>query len=110
MDDFEEIDVHKAKELIDGGQAYIVDIRGQEAYHDGHITDAVYVDDSNIEEFVNGAEKNKPLLCYCHMGISSKGAAQYFKEQGFATVYSMMGGFTEWRQQYGDLVATSERG
>lgn len=78
MIDFEEIDVHKAKELIEGGHAHIVDIRGQEAFRDSHITNAVLVDDSNLEEFLNGADKNKPLLCYCFMGFSSQGASQYF--------------------------------
>ena len=107
MEHFEEIDVHKARELINGGNVHIVDVRGQEAYDDGHITNAVLIDDSNIEAFVNGADKAKPTVCYCHLGFSSKGASQYFKEQGFDTVYSVIGGFTEWMQQYADQVETS---
>ena len=109
MGGFEEIDVHKAKELIDDGNAHIVDIRGQEAFRDGHITNAVCVDDSNLEKFLNAADKNKPILCYCYMGISSQGASQYFKEQGFVTVYSLIGGFAEWTRQCGDMVETSEQ-
>ena len=104
MDSFEEIDVKKAKELIDSGGTYTVDIRGPESYEGGHIQQAVCVDDSNIEEFIQTADKTRPVLCYCHRGFSSKGACEYFKEQGFETVYSMAGGFTAWIQEYADLV------
>jgi len=108
MNDFEEIDVHKAKELIDAGNTHIVDVRGQQSFEEGHIANAVLVDDSNIEEFVEAADKTKPVVCYCHLGFSSKGASQYFKEKGFETVYSVIGGFTEWTQQYADQIETSE--
>jgi thiosulfate sulfurtransferase len=32
----------------------------------------------------------------CYHGHSSQGAAQFMLQQGFAEVYSMDGGFTEW--------------
>jgi thiosulfate sulfurtransferase len=98
MGQFEEIDTQKAKELIDQGNITIVDIRDTSSFEEGHIENAVSVNDTNIEEFVNSADKNQPVLCYCYMGFSSRNAAQYFKEQGFETVYSMTGGFTEWQR------------
>jgi len=97
MEQFEEIDTQKAKELIDQGDITIVDIRDSDSFEEGHIENAVSVNDTNIDEFVNTADKNKPVLCYCYMGFSSQNAAQYFKEQGFETVYSMTGGFTQWQ-------------
>ena len=98
MDQFEEIDTQKAKELIDQGNINIVDIRDPDSFESGHIDNAVSVNDTNIEEFVSTADKNKPVLCYCYMGFSSQNACQYFKEQGFETVYSMTGGYTEWQR------------
>ena len=98
MEEFEEIDTQKVKELIDQGNITIVDIRDPNAFEEGHIENAVSVNDTNIEEFVSTADKNKPILCYCYMGFSSQNACQYFKEQGFESVYSMIGGFTEWQR------------
>ena len=98
MEQFEEIDVQKARELIDQGNITIVDIRDSNSYEEGHIDDAVSVNDTNIDDFVSTTDKSKPVLCYCYMGVSSQNAAQHFKEQGFETVYSMAGGFTEWQK------------
>ena len=98
MKSFQEIDVQKAKELIDQGNITIVDIRDSNVFEEGHIENAVSVNDTNMDEFVSTADKSMPVLCYCYMGVSSQNAAQYFKEQGFEAVYSMIGGFTEWQK------------
>ena len=98
MEQFEEIDVQKAKELVDQGNITIVDIRDPNAFEESHIEGAVSVNDTNIEEFISTADKSKPVLCYCYMGVSSQNAAQHFKEEGFELVYSSAGGFTEWQK------------
>jgi len=98
MESFQEIDVQKAKELIDQGNLTIVDIRDPDSFESGHIDNAVPVNDTTIDEFVSSADKSIPVLCYCYMGVSSKNACQHLKEQGFETVYNMIGGYTEWER------------
>ena len=110
MEQFEEIDIQKAKELIDQGGIAIVDIRDSDSFEEGHIEGAVSVNDTNIDEFINKTDKSKPVLCYCFMGFSSQNAAQYFKEQGFEAVYSMAGGFTEWQRVNGSSGESSPEG
>ena len=100
MEGFQEIDAQQAKALIDQGNIAIVDIRDPDSFEQGHIAHALSVNDHNIEEFINNTDKRKPILCYCYMGFSSQGACQYFKGQGFETVYSMKGGFTAWEKVY----------
>lgn len=100
MDSFEQIDIHKAKELIDSGNVNIVDIRDPDSFNEAHIKGAVLLDDHSVEEFVSKADKTRPLICYCFLGNSSQSAAQYFKNNGFETVYSVMGGFEAWRGNY----------
>ena len=100
MDSFKEIDVQQAKELIDQGNIIIVDIRDRDSFEQGHIESALSISDGNIEEFVNNTDKAKPVLCYCYMGFSSQGASQYFKDKGFETVYTLIGGFTEWQNAH----------
>jgi thiosulfate sulfurtransferase len=40
----------------------------------------------------------QPVLVICYHGISSQGAAQYLVNQGFEQVYSVVGGFDEWKR------------
>jgi len=110
MEQFEEIDTQRAKELIEQGGITIVDIRDRDSFEEGHIEGAVFINDANIDEFVSSTDKNKPVLCYCFMGFSSQNAAQYFKEQGFEAVYSMAGGFTEWQKVNGFSGESSQEG
>ena len=97
---FEQLDVHRAKEIIDQGNVTIVDIRDGDSFKASHIADAVTVNDQNITDFLKTANKNKPLVCYCYHGISSQGAAEYFTQNGFKKVYSIEGGFELWRNHY----------
>ena len=96
----EQIDIDRAKELMDKNEINIIDIRDQNSFEEAHIQNAVHVHDGNLEDFINTADKNKPLMCYCYHGFSSQNAAAFFKERGFKTVYSMEGGFEAWRSQY----------
>ncbi len=100
MDDFREIDVSEANALIQRGGVTLVDIRDPGSYAEAHIPDAVSVDQQSVQEFIQRADKQKPLICYCYHGISSQSAAQFFKENGFSEVYSITGGFEEYRKHY----------
>lgn len=97
MADCKEIDVQNANELIVRGDLTIADIRDMQSYFEAHIPGAVSVNEENVQDFIKMADKNKPLVCYCYHGISSQGAAQFFKQSGFSEVYSIQGGFEEWR-------------
>lgn len=102
MSSFQEIDVHKVREMLDHKNANIVDIRDPASYSSGHIATAFAVSDANVQEFTESTDKNKPLIVYCYHGISSQGAAAYFAQHGFNEVYSMAGGFEAWREVYAD--------
>ena len=98
--EFEQIDIHKAKVMIDAGHVNVIDIRKQSFYDEEHIDQSIWVSDQNVEQFVKEANKDRPLICYCYQGFSSQDAARYFSQQGFKKVYSMIGGFDAWRTAY----------
>lgn len=100
MSQFRQIDITEAKAIIDKGNITIVDIRDPESFREAHIENAISLTEENLEWFVKNADKNKPLICYCYLGNTSQGAAQFFCEQGFKDTYSIMGGFEEWRAVY----------
>ena len=104
MSDFQRIDPNQANNLLlDGAQ--LADIRDPQSYQQGHITGAVRLDNDNLAQFVESADKQKPLLICCYHGNSSQPAAAYLASLGFSAVYSLDGGFDLWQQHFPDQVS-----
>jgi len=101
MDTFTRISVQKAHEIIGTGDTTVVDIRDAGSFAQGHIAHAQNMNDGNIKDFLQVTDKEKPLICYCYHGISSQQAAGFFVSQGFKEVYSIDGGWEEWKTAYG---------
>ena len=92
------IDQAAAVRLIDEEQAHIVDIRDAASFSSGHIKKATHLDNESVGSFLETADKNLPVIVCCYHGNSSKGAADFLFNQGFAESYSLDGGFTAWQQ------------
>jgi len=94
------ISIDEAKALIDAKEVTLVDVRDPQSFSENHIQNSINVQDQNIEDFLSNAKKDQPLIVYCYHGNTSQGAADYFCEIGFKEVYSIDGGFEEWRLKY----------
>jgi thiosulfate sulfurtransferase len=93
---FKEIAAQKVQELQEVDAINVVDIRDPGSFAAGHIPNAVPLNDGNIKEYIETADKEKPLVVCCYHGNSSRGAAEYLSQNGFKEVYSMSGGFDAW--------------
>lgn len=105
--EFKRIDVHEACALLDEAAEnglQIVDIRDEQSFEKGHITDALHLDNSSVQPFIQSADASKPLLIYCYHGNMSQSAAAYFSEQGFEEAYSLDGGFSDWEVTFTDKI------
>ena len=100
MEDFKQIDIHEAKKILANKQATLIDIRDPTSFQEAHIQNAILVTEENINSFLRGTDKNQPLICYCYHGFNSQNAAEYFLQNGFKKVYTLKGGFEEWRAAY----------
>ena len=94
------ISIDEAKALIDAKEVTLVDVRDPQSFSENHIQNSINVQDQNIDDFLSNAKKDQPLIVYCYHGNTSQGAADYFCEIGFKEVYSIDGGFEEWRLKY----------
>ena len=99
MQSYKRIDISEAKELIINSKVTIADIRDTGSYQEGNILDSINLSDQNIEEFMETADRSTPLLVYCYHGNNSVGAAEYFANNGFTSVFSLDGGYAEYSQQ-----------
>ena len=102
---FQRISCAKAKDLFDNPALKVADIRDPSSYAQGHVRGAVRVDNDNVQDFMQSAPKDAPLLVCCYHGNSSQGAAAYLASIGFAETYSLDGGFDLWRQTYPERVS-----
>ncbi|MEX0619673.1 MAG: thiosulfate sulfurtransferase GlpE [Pseudohongiellaceae bacterium] len=92
---FRRIDVAEARRLL-ADNAQIIDIRDDQSYAAGHIEAARHVDSGNMQEFVQEADLDRPLIIYCYHGNMSQGAAAWMAEQGFEHTFSLDGGYEAW--------------
>ena len=93
------IHVQEAQELINDPGTVIVDIRDKVSFQAGNIPNSINLSDENIIDFLDSTDRKAPLLIYCYHGINSKDAAEYFVNNGFKSVFSLDGGYTEFSQQ-----------
>jgi thiosulfate sulfurtransferase len=97
---FECISIEEANQMIAEGNVTLADVRDESSFRQSHIANAHTLNNSTLELFIEDADKTLPLIVYCYHGHSSQGAAQYLAQQGFNSVYSMDGGFEQWRQEH----------
>ena len=95
---YRQISQEEAKEMMDAGDAVVLDVREQSEYDDGHIPGAVLLPVGSIDEDTAAAvipEKSATVLVYCRSGNRSKTAAAALAELGYTDVYEF-GGINTW--------------
>ena len=93
------IHVQEAQELLNDPGIVIVDIRDKVSFQAGNIPNSINLSNDGIVDFLDSKDRKAPLLIYCYHGINSKDAAEYFVNNGFHTVFSLDGGYSEFSQQ-----------
>lgn len=98
--DIQQIDAADAAAHLEAGDALFVDVRDPASFEEAHIEGALHLTDQNIQGFIAEADKSRRVIVYCYHGNMSQGGAAYLAQQGFGDVWSMRGGFEEWRTSY----------
>ena len=99
MDSFKFIEMDQAINKINNDNSIIVDIRDKDSFEKGHIDGALNLSNNNIDNFVSDTEKNQSIIVCCYHGNSSQRAAQFLTDRGFKNVYSLNGGYEQWKSQ-----------
>lgn len=100
MNTFKHISTADAKAMIEKAAVAIADIRDEASFRQSHLAHAYHLHNENLQQFLQQTDTTKPVIVYCYHGNSSQGAAQFLSNNGFDEVYSLDGGFEEWRTQY----------
>lgn len=95
------IDINEALPILENN-AVVVDIRDAVSFQSSHMNSAINLNNDNVQAFIDGTDKNLPVIVCCYHGNSSKGAAEFLAGQGFKEVYSLNGGFSQWSAMFPD--------
>ncbi len=84
--------------LVNREGAVILDVRDQKDFGNGHISGALHMPFSSIDQRASELEdsKEKPLVVVCKMGQHSSAAGKKLKNLGFENVRRLSGGMAEW--------------
>ena len=78
--------------------AVVLDLRGQEAYARGHITNAKHIPLEELDTRKETLDKSKPVVAVCDAGVSSNKAVASLRLAGFESAYGLKGGMNAWTQ------------
>ena len=92
------ISLTEAKAVVKSKRAAFVDIRDELSFSKSHIKNAIHLTQNNLDSFLKNKKKDEHLIVYCYHGNSSRDAAEFFMRQGFKNVYSLSGGFSEYKK------------
>ncbi len=90
-----ELDPERVKELLDGGQIELIDVREQYEWDEGRIAGAKHIE---LERLAGRAEEiphDRPVVFQCRLGARSALATEAFRAAGF-DAYNMAGGLNAW--------------
>ena len=92
-----EIDVHRAKEMIDNDEVRVVDVRSQ--FQAPAMPGAEYVPlEQILAQPATVIPTGKPVLFICNIGQTSGVATQMAKALNVVDAYNMQGGMTAWAE------------
>lgn len=91
----------EAIEWINRKDAFVVDIRPQEAFRKGHILNSQSVEPNAVVKMLTEGKgaakyKGKPILVICTQGIQAQKTAALLKKAGMADVAILKGGINSW--------------
>ncbi|MBR4720161.1 MAG: rhodanese-like domain-containing protein [Clostridia bacterium] len=95
---YEQISAEDAKKIMDSCEdCIILDVREQDEYNEGHISDAILIPYTEIDDKAEKMlpDKDKLILVYCRSGRRSKIAAESLVKIGFTNVKEF-GGIIDW--------------
>ncbi len=104
---FETVNVDEAREMLENGDIFVLDVRTPAEFNESYIEGAVLIPlengygsnlgtDQLFEARINEVPKGKKILVYCRSGRRSAAASQMLVDAGYTDVYNMRGGINEW--------------
>ena len=89
---FRQVRVDQVRDLVESG-AYIIDVRPEIMYQQGHIKTAVNIPIGQLRQRLDEIPKDRPVYGHCKIGQTSYNAVMALQGNGFKNIYNISGGF-----------------
>jgi len=103
---FQNVTVQEAKEMVEKGDVFLLDVRTPDEFNSSHIKGATLIPVSNVSGSNLSSDlllqartdevPEKKILVYCRTGRRSDTASTMLVNAGYSQVYNMAGGITAW--------------
>ena len=89
-----EISYKKLENLMRNNDVFLVDVRSNREFEEGHLNSAINIPVFNIKNNIKNIVPNKQsiIILYCSTGHRSKEAKEILKELGYENVYNLKDG------------------
>src|SRR5438046_3575435 len=95
-----ELSVQEVREKLNPDNGFtLLDVSEGDEWEQGHLDQAIFLPRGFLEVKADKllADKTQPIVVYCAGGVRSALAAKTLQDLGYTDVYSMRGGFNEWK-------------
>ena len=92
--DNKEISYENLNDFMKNKKVFLIDVRSNQEYEEGHLNGAINISLYNIEKEIENIVKDKDelIILYCSSGSRSKEAKKILEELGYHEVYNLKGG------------------
>jgi rhodanese-related sulfurtransferase len=90
-----EVSPQQTRELLDSGEAVVVDVREPYEREAGHIEGSRHIELERLSSQAESLPKDQKIVFQCRLGARSAMAAQAFRASGY-DAWSMAGGLVAW--------------
>lgn len=96
QNEIKQISVEQAQTQVKAENVQFIDVRTPEEYANGHAPKALNLPLDNLESDLTKLDKSKPVYVICQTGRRSQKGAEILQKAGFADIYNINGGTSEW--------------
>src|ERR1044072_6279996 len=99
--EIKEVSVQDVKEKLNPPNGFtLLDVREGDEWEQGHLDQAIFLPRGFLEPKADKllTNKSQPIVVYCAGGTRSALAGKTLQDMGYTDVYSMRGGFKEWKK------------
>ena len=90
------VDVHTVANVKDRDDVYLLDVREQWEYDEGHIPGVTLLPMGEVPARLSEIPTDKEVIVTCRSGNRSGQITDYLRQNGFDNVHNMSGGIVAW--------------
>ncbi|MGB3714379.1 MAG: rhodanese-like domain-containing protein [Candidatus Promineifilaceae bacterium] len=93
------VDVHTVASIKDQDDVYVIDVREQWEYDEGHIPGVTLIPMNEVPDRLEEIPTDKDVIVTCRSGNRSGQITEYLRQIGYDNVHNMSGGIIAWEAE-----------